>query len=66
MNSGEIAGHHARRRAGALRLSPPDARLPELRRDYAAMGPMFLSPPPPFEDIIDTLREAELAINGMR
>ncbi len=48
---------------GTLRLVPPAARLPELRRDYAAMEPMFLSPPPDFDAIIATLLEAELAIN---
>jgi len=49
---------------GTLRLAPPDARLPALRRDYAAMQPMFLSPPPDFEAIIATLHEAEGIING--
>jgi hypothetical protein len=49
---------------GTLRLVPPADRLPELRRDYAAMEPMFLSPPPDFDAIIATLREAEEAING--
>ena len=48
---------------GSLRFAPPDARLPELRRDYAAMEPMFLSPPPAFETVIATLRDAEQTIN---
>ncbi len=51
---------------GTLRLAPPDARLDELRRDYAAMQPMFLSPPPDFGTVLVTLREAEDAINGIR
>jgi hypothetical protein len=48
---------------GTLRFAPPDARLAELRRDYAAMEPMFLSPPPRFDEVIATLREAEQTIN---
>ncbi len=49
--------------SGTLRLAPPDTRLSELRRDYTAMGPMFLSSPPSFDAILDTLREAENTIN---
>ncbi len=49
---------------GTLRIVPPDARLPELRRDYAAMQPMFLSPPPKFDEILATLREAEDVLNA--
>lgn len=48
---------------GTLRLAPPVTRLPELRRDYAAMGPMFLSQPPDFDSVLAALREAEEAIN---
>ncbi len=51
---------------GTVRLVPPAARLPELRRDYAAMEPMFLSPPPNFDAVIATLREAEHSINGSK
>ena len=49
---------------GSLRLVPPAARLAELRRDYAAMQPMFLSPPPSLDAVLDTLRQAEASING--
>jgi hypothetical protein len=49
---------------GTLRFVPPKARLAELRRDYAAMEPMFLSPPPHFDEVLTTLREAEKAINA--
>ena len=49
---------------GSLRLVPPELRLPELRRDYAAMEPMFLSSPPDFATVIATLREAEDSINN--
>ena len=48
---------------GTLRFAPPEARLAELRRDYIAMEPMFLSPPPNFDEVIATLREAEQTIN---
>ena len=48
---------------GTLRLSVPEGRLPELRRDYAAMEPMFLAPPPPFTEMVETLRQAERAMN---
>ncbi len=44
---------------GTLRLAPPTNRLSELRRDYAAMAPMFFTPPPDFGTVLDTLREAE-------
>jgi hypothetical protein len=49
---------------GTLRIVPPEARIPELHRDYAAMEPMFLSPPPDFDTVLATLREAEGTINA--
>ena len=63
---GSSWAHYETAVPGTLRLTVPDARLADLRRDYAAMEPMFLSPPPSFEEIIDTLREAEHAINTKR
>jgi hypothetical protein len=48
---------------GTLRILPPDSRLVEVRRDYAAMEPMFLSTPPKFDELLATLREAEQALN---
>jgi hypothetical protein len=48
---------------GSLRLVPPDERIPELRRDYMAMQPMFMSPPPHLDTVLATLREAEDSIN---
>jgi len=48
---------------GTMRLVPPNARLAELRRDYVAMEPMFLSPPASLDTILATLREAEDQIN---
>ena len=55
--------HYGTAVPGSLRLVPPDARHAELRRDYAAMEPMFLSPPPDLETVLATLREAEETIN---
>ena len=56
--------HYETAAPGTLRLAPAHARLPELRRDYTAMKLMFLSPPPDFDTIIDTLSEAGIAIDG--
>lgn len=49
---------------GTLRLLPPDSRLPELRRDYQTMEPMFLSTPLKFDEVITILREAEQKLNA--
>jgi hypothetical protein len=52
---------------GSLKLLPSKNRIPELRRDYAAMQPMFLSEvTPTFEQILSTLSEAERELNEMR
>lgn len=50
---------------GTLRFLPPDARLGELRRDYAAMEPMFLATPMRFEEVLAVLREAEQTLNTL-
>ena len=55
--------HFETARPGSLRVLPPDSRIPELRKDYAAMKPMFLVPPPSFEEVLATLREAEQSLN---
>ncbi len=55
--------HYKTAMPGTLHFAPPDARLAELRRDYTAMEPMFMSPPPHFDDVIATLHEAEKTIN---
>ena len=55
--------HFETARPGSLRLLPPDSRIPELRKDYAAMKPMFLVSPPSFEDVLATLRQAEESLN---
>lgn len=48
---------------GGLRLVPPVSRVRELAQDYARMEPMFLESPPSFNDVLETLREAEETIN---
>ena len=48
---------------GTLRILPPVTREAELRRDYTAMEPMFLSPPPSFAEMLAVLQEAEQALN---
>ena len=48
---------------GTFRLAPAQERLQELQRDYTAMRDMFLQSPPPFEQVVDTLRGLEKEIN---
>jgi hypothetical protein len=49
---------------GTFRLLPPPVRRAALARDYAQMRAMFLSAPPTFEVILDTLDEAERQLNA--
>ena len=51
---------------GTFRLSPPNFRLPELKRDYEAMKDMFLAAPPSFDSIMETVSELENRINESR
>jgi hypothetical protein len=48
---------------GTFHLMPPEFRLAELKNDYQAMQDMFLAPPPPFENILETVRDLENRIN---
>ena len=50
-------------RHGSFRLVPADQRQRALAQDYARMRPMFLSEPPPFDELIERLVHAEGAIN---
>ncbi len=43
---------------------PLEFRVAELKKDYQAMQDMFLSPPPSFENILDTVRDLGNRING--
>lgn len=48
----------------AFALEPAEeSRIAELRRDYAAMRPMFLGDPLSFEEMLAVLREAEQTLN---
>jgi hypothetical protein len=48
---------------GSLRLTPPPARIEELRKDYEAMQQMFLSERMSFETMLAVLKEAEATLN---
>lgn len=48
---------------GTFRLLPHGSRINDLRKDYKSMRVMYLSEPPRFEEILDTLRELEERIN---
>lgn len=51
-------------RKGSFRLVPPKSRQPALARDYAAMRPMFLHDPPPFDAVLQRLVEGERSLNS--
>ncbi|HEY1377954.1 MAG TPA: nucleotidyl transferase AbiEii/AbiGii toxin family protein, partial [Gemmataceae bacterium] len=55
---------YAKARPGTLRVVPPDARLPELERDYRRMGEMIFGDPPTFDHLLDVLRRIEQTVNG--
>lgn len=55
---------YADAKPGTLRLVPPENRLPMLEQDYRKMHEMFFGEPPPFEQLIDVLRQIEREING--
>jgi hypothetical protein len=48
---------------GSFCLLPSDERLPELRRDFAAMRDMYLTEPPFFDEVLETLSALERRIN---
>lgn len=50
-------------RRGTFRLAPPPERLAELTADYDEMRQMFITPPPAFDQIVRTLKDAEQKIN---
>lgn len=51
-------------RPGSFRLLPAESRVGTLARDYESMREMYLSDPPKFQQVLDTLRELEAKING--
>ena len=60
---GSSWANYDRATPGSLRLVPPDHRYAELRQDYSKMEPMFLTQPPAFDAVLETLRDAESRIN---
>ena len=48
---------------GTFKLLPKTEAIENLKKDYKAMEQMFFNTPPPFEEILDTLREAETVLN---
>lgn len=53
-------------RPGSFRLVPPAARIPDLERDYLAMGAMFFHAEPSFDVVLESLRNLESRINTVR
>jgi hypothetical protein len=56
--------HYELAAPGSLVVIPGTEKLRELASDYRSMEQMFLSKPPPFDQVIDRLREFESAINA--
>jgi hypothetical protein len=50
-------------RPGSFCLLPSDERIPALRRDFAAMRDMYLTEPPSFDEVLETLSALERRIN---
>ena len=49
---------------GAIRLSPAESRIDDLKRDYQAMAEMFFGEPPLFDDVLQVIGELEERINS--
>lgn len=49
---------------GGLRVTVPDGMKDALRRDYEAMGEMFMSDPPAFDQLLERLAALEATLNG--
>ena len=48
-----------------FKLVPPPEREAVLRRDYQAMRELYLSEPRPFDEILSTLADVELQVDGL-
>lgn len=57
--------HYELAKPGTFHLVPPEFRLAELEKDYQSMRDMFLSSPPSFEQIVESVRQLENRINRM-
>lgn len=51
-------------RPGSFRLLPPTYRHAALVQDYAEMRAMFLTEPPPFDELLNELARVEKALNA--
>jgi len=51
---------------GTFTLAPTEDMLDDLRRAYGRMAGMVIGEIPPFEDVIESIRELEACINGGR
>ncbi len=49
---------------GTFKLLPKPEAIENLMKDYKAMEQMFFKTPPSFEDVLNTLREAEETLNN--
>jgi hypothetical protein len=49
---------------GSIRISPTEARVGDLKRDYQAMAEMFFSEPPSFDEILRATNALEDRINS--
>lgn len=50
---------------GTLRLAPPPEHEAGWRQDYAAMqGEMFAGTPPPFDELLQSIKAFEAAFNA--
>ena len=52
-------------RPASFRLIPPDSRIAALKSDHQAMIPMFFIPPPPIDEVLDTIADLETRIRSL-
>lgn len=62
---GSMWANYEQAKPGTFRFVPPTVRLPALRRDYQAMRDMYLTEPRSFDDILATLADLEMRVNGI-
>ena len=52
-------------RPASFRLIPPDSRIAALKSDHQATIPMFFNPPPPIDEVLDTIADLETRIRSL-
>src|ERR1700730_12532641 len=60
----EAAARYDLAKPGTLRVSPSDAQVARIRSDYRDMGEMFFGEAPPFDRVIEDLKELEDRVNS--